>query len=321
MIGTGWISSAHLEALSKVQDVELVAVAWRDRAKAAERAKPYNAVAYDDWQAMLARERLDGVYVCLAPKLAGEVALGCAGKVRGVMVEKPVTSEVADAQAAAKAFKQAGTIAGAAYHNRTRAVVGRIKELCAQQPPVIAEAYWHGGMPPPLWWRTRSLSGGQMTEQCTHLVDLLRVWMGEANSVTAVAARGTMAKEVEGFDVDDAIAGTIQFKSGAIASVHTSCIAKDKQSIGGVGITLRARGWEAKLTGWGLDAQIRHADGSEETIASEPDAFVRQATAFVAALQSGDVKRLPCTYADAVETLRLTRALDNAAASGTVQSV
>jgi hypothetical protein len=83
MIGTGWISSAHLEVLSQVQGVEIVGVAWRDRAKAETRAKPYNAVAYDDWEAMLARERLDGVYVCLAPKLAAEVALGCAGKVRG----------------------------------------------------------------------------------------------------------------------------------------------------------------------------------------------------------------------------------------------
>ena len=315
MIGTGWISSEHLKALSQVKDVEIASVAWRDRAKAETRAKPYNAVAYDDWQAMLARERLDAVYICLAPKPAAEVALGCAGKVRGVMVEKPIASETADAEKAAHAFKEAGTIAGAAYHNRSRTIVGRIRELCAEQPPIMAEAYWHGDMPGPLWWRTRALSGGQMTEQCTHLIDLLRVWLGEAKDVTAVATRGVMVKEVTGFDVDDALTGTIRFVSGAIASVHTSCIAKQGQGIAGVGMTLRARGWEARLSGWGLDAQIRHAGGREETFAAEPDMFVRQAEAFVAAVKAEDPGRLPCEYSDALNTLRVTKALDASAAS------
>jgi len=319
MIGTGWVAPQHLDALALVSGAELVAVAGRDVAKAEALARPRKAVPYGDWQAMLAAERLDAVYVCLPPHVAATVARGCAGKVRGVMVEKPIASDVADAELAARAFAEAGTIAGAAYHNRTRAMVGRIRALCATTLPVFAEAWWHGDMPGPPWWRNRAQSGGQMTEQCTHLVDLLRLWLGEAVAVTAVATQGVMRREVADFDVDDALGATIQFASGAIACVHTSCVALSGQQIDGVGLTLRARGWEARLSGWGLDARIRRTDGTEEVLAAEPDAFRRQAEAFVAAVTAGDPARLPCTYADGLATLRLTRAIDRAAATGQPQ--
>lgn len=318
MIGTGWIAPQHLDALALVPGAELVAVAGRDLAKAEALARPRQAVAYGDWAAMLARERLDAVYICLAPGAAGAVARGCAGKVRGVMVEKPVDADLASAEATAAAFAAAGTIAGAAYHNRVRALVGRISALCAGTPPVVADAWWHGGMPPPLWWRTRAESGGQMSEQATHLVDLLRVWLGEAVEVTATAAHGFMG-DVPQFGVDDAVVATIRFASGAVASVHTSCVARDGQEIDSIGLALRARGWQAQLNGWGLETQIRHAGGASEELPAEKDVYRRQAAAFLAAVTAGDPALVPCSFAEGVATLRLTRAIDRAAASGQPQ--
>jgi myo-inositol 2-dehydrogenase/D-chiro-inositol 1-dehydrogenase len=322
IIGTGGIASHHMEALAAIPSAQVVAVAGRDPARAEALARPRGAVAYGDWQAMLARERLDAAYICLPPRVAAEVARGCAGQVGALMVEKPVASDLPDAQRTLVALRQAGTLAGAAYHNRVRAIVPRISQLCATQPPVIAEAYWHGEMPPPPWWRSRAMSGGQMTEQATHLIDLLRVWVGEAAEVTAVAARGTMAREIEGFDVDDAVSSTIRFASGAIATVHVSCVAKTGQGLGGgVGMTLRARGWEARLAGWGLDTHIRHEGGRDETFAAEPEIFQREAEAFLTAVSAGDASRLPCTYQDAVNTLALTCAIDEAARTGLPQRV
>jgi predicted dehydrogenase len=321
MIGTGWITPQHMDAIVLVPGAEIVAVAGRDPAKAEAVAKPHKAKAYGDWSAMVARERLDAVYICLAPSAAAEVARGCAGKVRGVMVEKPVDADLASAEKTVKSFAAAGTIAGAAYHNRVRAFVPRIRALCAAKPVVVADAWWHGGMPGPLWWRTRAQSGGQMSEQCTHLVDLMRVWMGEAVEVTATAAHGTMKREIPDFDVDDAVTATIRFASGAIATAHTSCIAQPNQEIDSIGLVLRARGWQAQLSGWGLDAQIRRTDGPEENIDAEKDVYRLQAEAFFAAIAANDPGKLPCTFADGVETLRLTRAIDQAAATGKPQRV
>lgn len=321
MIGTGWISTQHLDAVAAVPGAEIVAVAGRDQAKAAAIATLRKAAHYGDWATMIAREKPDAVYICLAPFAAAEVARGCAGKVRGVLVEKPVDADLASAERTAAAFAAAGTIAGAAYHNRVRAIVPRIRSLSAARAPVVADAWWHGGMPGPLWWRTRAQSGGQMSEQCTHLVDLLRVWMGDAVEVSAVAAQGTMRREVPDFDVDDAVTATIRFASGAIASVHTSCVAQPKQEIDSIGLVLRARGWQAQLSGWGLDAQIRTTEGTDEILAAEPNVHRLQAAAFLAAVAANDSARLPCSFAEGVATLRLTRAIDLAAASGRPQRV
>ncbi len=320
MIGTGWVAPQHLDAFVQVPGLQLVAVAGRDASKAQALATPRGARSFGDWRTMLSEVGPDAVYICLPPAVAVEVARGCAGRVGAVMVEKPVAADVAEAERTAQAFADAGTLAAAAYHNRVRAVVGHIAGLCAEAAPVVADAWWHGDMPGPTWWRTRAQSGGQMTEQCTHLVDLLRQWIGEAVEVTAVAARGTMAREVAGFDVDDALAATIRFASGAIATVHTSCIARPGQAADGVGLVLRARGWEAHLGGWGLDARIRR-DGNEEVMASEPDVFRLQAERFRAAIAARDPAQLPCRFEDAVATLRLTRAIDTAAATGRPQLV
>ncbi len=314
VIGTGWVSGQHLDAIAAAGG-EVVAVAGRQRAKAEALAAPRGAVAYDDWQAMLDRERPDALWICVIPSAAAGIARACAGRVRGVLVEKPVGIDPDEAAATAQAFATAGTVAAAGYHNRVRAAVGRIRELCAGTSPAVASAWWHTPMPPPAWWRSRAGSGGQMSEQTTHLVDLLRLWLGEASEVTAAAARG-FVDGVPDYDVDDAMVATIRFASGAVASVHTSCHALAGHDLDPIGVQLHARGWSARLSGWAMDAEICRPGAEAERLPGESDAFRRQAAALLAAVAAGDPTAVPCPYADAVATLRLTRAMDAAAASG-----
>ena len=318
LIGTGWATVQHLKALSGIPGLEIVGITGRDPLKASAIAQPIGVEAFTDWRDMLRNAKPDGIYICLPPDASAEIATACAGKVGAVMVEKPVASSVVAAETAMRALSTAGTIAGAAFHNRARAAVVRIAALCRQQQPIVADAWWHGGMPSPLWWRTRSRSGGQMTEQCIHFVDLLRVWLGEATTVAAMSAQGTMSREVAGFDVDDAVTATVEFASGALATIHTSCIAKSMQERNGIGMVLRARGWEAHITGWGMDTTIIHAGGAEEKITSEADIFRLQAERFVAATAAHNAALLPCTLADGVSTLRLTTAIHASAASRTI---
>lgn len=314
LIGTGWVSGQHLDAIAAAGH-QAVAVAGRQLAKAEALAKPRGAAAYDDWQRMVANERLDALWICVIPSAAAALARACAGQVRGVLVEKPVGIDPEEAAATARAFAEAGTVAGAAYHNRSRAVVARVRELCAGTAPAVANAWWHAPMPGPAWWRSRAGSGGQMSEQATHLVDLLRVWLGEAIEVSAAAAHGFVTG-VEGYDVDDAICATIRFASGAVANVQTSCHELPGHTLDPIGIHMHARGWSARLSGWSLDAELQAAGGEVQRIPGESDGFKRQAAAFLAAVAAGDPRAVPCSYADGVATLRLTRAIDVAAASG-----
>ncbi len=47
-------------------------------------------------------------------------------------------------------------------------------------------------MPPPLWWRDKKSSGGQIHEQATHIVTLFLYSFGEIVSLYSTGTRGLM---------------------------------------------------------------------------------------------------------------------------------
>src|SRR5438874_2006954 len=78
-----------------------------------------------------------------------------------------------------------------------------------------------GGARGAAWWRREALSGGQVVEQATHVLDLARVLAGEVAEVVGATAPSS----VEGRDVPDATAVVLRFDSGAVGTVSTSCVA------------------------------------------------------------------------------------------------
>src|SRR5690348_13080218 len=66
-VGTGGIAQAHLEALAKLEGVRIGAVCDVVEERARAVADRFGSAVYTDYVPMLERERLDGLYVCLAP--------------------------------------------------------------------------------------------------------------------------------------------------------------------------------------------------------------------------------------------------------------
>lgn len=67
VVGAGVIARRHVRTLARFDDVQVCAVADVQTDRARELAATVGALAYDDPRAMLDRERLDGVYVCVPP--------------------------------------------------------------------------------------------------------------------------------------------------------------------------------------------------------------------------------------------------------------
>jgi predicted dehydrogenase len=80
-------------------------------------------------------------------------------------------------------------------------------------------ATWLDTVPPPRWWSRRELSGGQVVEQVTHALDLVRVLAGEVEEVFAIAAR---TGDGDG-DIDDVTVATLRMASGAIGAMTATC--------------------------------------------------------------------------------------------------
>lgn len=316
IVGTGWVSGLHIEALKKIEDVAIRAISGRNTAKAGELVAGTGAVAYEHWQAMLDKEKLDAVFILLPPHLHGDLEVACAKRVKGVLVEKPIAADIHTAQRSLAAFQQANTIVSVGYMNRYRQSVETARCLLASadNKVVLVNGWWVGGMPGALWWRTLDQSGGQFVEQCTHLVDAARYIAGEITEVSAFSARGFVT-DVPGYTVDDAMVVNVRFASGAIGNFTTAC---HPQGFDGIGLKLSSRTTQCSFSGWNLDLNIERKDQAAESHKSQEDIFTVQDRLFIQAVRDNNPALIRSSYADAMQTLRVTLAANESATTGKV---
>ncbi len=318
LIGTGWVADKHLRAIKSLPDATVVAIAGRNAAATAElaaraEAKPYS---YEDVPQLLKQEQLDAVFLLLPPHLHGDIEARCAEHVPAVLIEKPVSSDLAVVRRAAEAFDKAGTLVSVGFMCRYRKTIERAQAALseASAKPVLVNGFWVGDMPGPMWWRTKAQSGGQFVEQCTHLVDLARYLVGEIVEVSADTTRGFVT-EHPGYTVDDAAVVNVRFASGAIGNFTTGCFVKPGHASAlGIGLTLQARTLQVDLTSWNMDLEILRKEGEVERLpAPEPDIFVVQNAAFFSAIRDKSPGLVRSSYADAIETLKVGLAAERSA--------
>jgi len=164
------------------------------------------------------------------------------------------------------------------------------------------------------WWNKMALSGGQMVEQATHIVDLLRYFGGDAASVYARQARRLV--DVEDFDIYDVANVTVEFESGAVGTISTGCVMPQGWK---AGIEVQADGVMFELTPGKL--RVTKPDVVEEYITSwHPlqNEYLIESQAFVDAVASGDRTAIKSPYADAVKTLAISLAANESARTGKV---
>ncbi|HUX37747.1 MAG TPA: Gfo/Idh/MocA family oxidoreductase [Rectinemataceae bacterium] len=322
IVGTGWVAERHVAALSKIEGLRIRAIAGRNEGARGRLCASTGAMGYEDWRDMLGFEPLDAVFDLLPPQLHGEVELACAGIVPAVLVEKPAALDLGVAAAVAEAFDKAGTFAAVAYLNRCRASVLRARELFASagDRAVIVEGRWIGGVPAPLWWRDKALSGGQFHEQCTHFVDVARFVVGEVVEVSAFAARG-FVDDIEGYATDDAMTVNLRFASGSLGSFATACHGRHGlYDDGGISLAFGSRDTRVELSGWDMRLRMERRGGDDrvelETLEPEPDIFELEDRLFVRAAMEGRPALFPSSYSDALRSLAVTLAANESAASG-----
>ncbi|MGB0744079.1 MAG: Gfo/Idh/MocA family protein [Opitutales bacterium] len=313
IIGTGWVTEKHLAALKQIESAEVVAIAGRNQARAGELAAPFGAKTYESYLPMLERESLDAVFILLPPHLHGELERACAEHVGAVLIEKPITTSLEQAQEINGYFKQAGTLVSVGYQNRYLAPVQRACDcFSAESPGIMANGWWIEEMPPPPWWRRFEQSGGQFVEQCTHFVDLSRYLMGEISEVSAYRTKGFM-KEVPDFNVDDAMVVNLRFESGALGSFCTACFPVGNFANCGISLNLSTRQHRVVFETWDFKGKLYSGDGTVNELPTGEDPFLLQARAFLQSVAAKDGSAILSNYEDAMQTLAVTLAANQSA--------
>jgi predicted dehydrogenase len=301
IVGTGGISRAHIEPLSKIADVELAGFCDIVVDKAKEAAKPFDASFYENAADMYDAIQPDAVYICLPPFAHGEAEIKAAERGIPFFVEKPVSNSLETIRKICSAVSKAGILTNVGYMNRHRRGAHRAKELLAQDQPVLALGNWIGG-PGGGWWGQKHLSGGQLVEQTTHIVDLTRFLLGEAKEVYARATKGFVTG-IENYTNDDASLVSIQFENGAIANI-TSCCAVSVG--GGVGLTIHAQKTHLVFSDWAMHLRIQREGVDSEEIPGEGNIFEIEDKRFINAVRTGDTSKIYSSYLDGAKSAQIT---------------
>lgn len=313
IIGTGWVVEKHLDALQRIDAAEVVAIAGRNQARAGELATPFGAKTYDSYLPMLEAESLDAVFILLPPHLHGDLERACAEHVGAILIEKPISTSLEQAQEINATFKQAGTLVSVGYQNRYREPVQRARScFTAESPGIMANGWWIEQMPSPSWWRRMEQSGGQFAEQCTHLVDLSRYLMGEITEVSAYRTQGFMP-EVPDFSVDDGMVVNVRFASGALGSYCTGCFPLGGHAQTGISLNLSTRQNRVVFESWDFAGKIYGGTDDVIELPLDTDPFFKQNKAFLDAVAAKGSSLILSDYEDAMRTLAVTLAANESA--------
>jgi myo-inositol 2-dehydrogenase / D-chiro-inositol 1-dehydrogenase len=308
-VGAGWITPFHLAALDRLGRTHLVGVASARLESAEATAGPRGVPAFDDVRRVLDEQSPDVAYVCVPPS---EAVVICEQLVeRGIpfLTEKPLAAtDGAGPARVAAAIQDRGLVVAVGYHLRGLEAMAEVRERLAETPARLVTARWLSGTPTPPWWLREDSGGGQVVEQATHFYDLARWLVGEATVIGAASVREEPVVP-PGADIVDATAALLRFDSGAIGSfANTRRIASAvvEFELASAGLITRIR-----RVGDGPGSfEVSFADGSSErTVPQGRDPYEAQAERFLDAVEAGDPGMVLSSYADALLTDRLTRAV------------
>jgi myo-inositol 2-dehydrogenase / D-chiro-inositol 1-dehydrogenase len=307
LVGAGGVGQRHAGVLSELAGATVVGVADPDAARARALAARCEVPAYPDARTLIAAVGPDALYVCVPPFAHGDPEMAAVEHGIPLFVEKPLAADLDTVERLAADISAAGLVTGTGYHWRHLDTVHRARELLAGRVPGLVAARWLDKVPPPAWWPARAGSGGQVVEQVTHLIDLIRHLAGEVDSVVAHGA--CLGHCGGGADIDEASVATLRLANGAVGTLTASCLAPRKQA---TSLDVVASGLALELSEDRL--MVHDADGVD-CVVPQVDPRVAVDRGFVA-LVNGERSPDTVPYEEALRTHRVGCAIAASAASG-----
>ena len=304
----------HLQHLSAMKDVKMVAFCDVKKNVANATAKRYGGTPYSDCAEMYKQERLDAVYIAVPPNAHGRPELLALKRGIHLFIEKPIAVDRDSAMRVAEAISSSQCIASVGYQWRYSDIVQRARRVPAGREPSLVLGWWLGGAPGVAWWVRKDASGGQVIEQTTHIFDLARYLCGEVKRVYAAASAGLM-KERKDFTGEDSSTVTLLFENNAIGNISSTCV---HDGFSKVGLLCVCKELAFELA----DDRLRVTDMQcTHEYRRRIDPYLAEDETFIKAVVNGSPVGILSAYEDALNTHLLTMAANDAmsqSASGAI---
>lgn len=200
---------------------EVVAVAARDIAKARDFAARHKlARAYGSYDELIADPEIDAIYNPLPNSHHAEWSIRALEAGKHVLCEKPIASNVAEAQEMASAANRTGNVLMEAFHYRYHPLMERVLTILASgeigtirhvETTMCIPLYRRGD----IRWRYE-LAGGALMDVGCYTIHLARTLAGSEPAVNS--ARAWMHSP----QVDRAVKADLTFANGITGHIHCS---------------------------------------------------------------------------------------------------
>ncbi len=233
VIGTSWWADLeHLPGLRSRPDVELAALCGRDRGRLEAMAAKHGVPAtFTDWREMIARGGLEVLVVATPNALHREQALAALAAGLHVVCEKPLAMNAGQAREMAQRAEAAGRATLTFFTHRAVAAAAHLKRLLGEGflgrvHHVSAEYLTASHLKPgkPASWRMRRAESGTgvLGDIGSHLVDLVRWWLGDFERVAGQWQTLTRDRAGGAVDADEECSFLARLRGGAQAVFQAS---------------------------------------------------------------------------------------------------
>ena len=230
VVGAGIIGRAHLQAVLASGTVALSAIVDPSPAAtglAAQASVPH----YTSLDELLAKDRPEGLVLATPNHLHLSQALRCIEAGLPILLEKPITPTLAEAEQLVARAEQLGARVLIGHHRAHSPIMamaaqivrsgklGRLVAVTGSATFLKPDHYFEDGP-----WR-RQIGGGPILLNMIHEVHNLRMLCGAITHVQAFASHA-----VRGFVVEDTVAINLRFANGALGSFMLSDCAASARS-------------------------------------------------------------------------------------------
>jgi predicted dehydrogenase len=228
MVGYGWAAGAHLTALARIPNVEVVAIAT-SRTDAAEvmagAGKASIEIVRDDDE-LLRRDDIDVIDICSRSNLHAAQAIAAAQAGKHVIIEKPIALSLGDLRDLQRAVAEAGVRSCVGFNERFSDQFTATKSFLENDligPLHYAELDYYHEVGPSVQqyeWNRLRIGGGSSLLSCgCHAVDGLLLFMGSAPVEVTSYTTGSPNPIFARYEYPTSSVSIIKFENGAVGKV------------------------------------------------------------------------------------------------------
>jgi myo-inositol 2-dehydrogenase / D-chiro-inositol 1-dehydrogenase len=310
-LGAGYIAGVHASILARDNRVEVTAIHDVVKTRAKNLARTVDADVAHSVAEVLAM--CDAIYITTPNTKHTELAILAVEEGKHVFCEKPMATNVVDAQRIVKVTDKVGRVFQVGHNRRFAPVYAELKQMLAKthKPHSAHVKMNRGELLNPEWTGNPKFTGGFLFETTIHMFDMMRFLFGELKTLQAVGSSHEYA-ETDDFSV------LLTFESGMHATLASSADASwmfpfERVEVFCHHATIVTREMESLSYSDGMDG--RHVERSMHHLSKEEKwGYAQEDRAFVDSILDGSAPAV--TARDGLKSVELVAAVYESVKTG-----